>query len=117
VSVPAVEAMLSAELWVSFISLLRSYVAAAGLNLEETAEVFAGDDRVGISVAGARLDLNYSAVTGAGTWCLCGAGAEERQGRFELLPEGRIVVDGKTLDLDHAAIDFAAFVMQTGKQE
>jgi hypothetical protein len=111
VSAAAAEAMISSELWVSFSSLLRSYAAAASLNSAESAEVAATDHSISIAAGSARLEMLCNTATGAGNWSLRSSN-QDRQGRFELLPDGRIELDGTTLDLDHAAIDFAALLMQ-----
>ena len=104
-------AMLSIELWISFTSLLRGYVAAANLNFGASSEVIATENSIAVSAGKARLEMQYQPATGAGNWGLRGSG-RKTQGRFALLPDGRIELDGNTLDLDHAAIDFAAALMQ-----
>ena len=108
-------AMLSIELWISFTSLLRAYVAAAGLHGGESAEVAATENSISITAGHARLAMQYEPATGAGNWVLHGT-IPQMRGRFELLPDGRIELDGTTLDLDHAAIDFAAALMQAAAQ-
>ena len=57
------------------------------------------------------LSMQVDPHSGAGYWQLTGS-ATAMQGRFILLHDGRIALDGKMLDLDHAAIDFAAALMQ-----
>lgn len=111
-NVPVAEAMLSSELWLSFLSLLRSYSAVASLNGGEAPRLdeFAGGTAF---IAGsARLEFRYDAEASAGAWQLDSGNRSTTGGRFEMLAEGRISVDGKVLDLDHAAIDFAAFLME-----
>lgn len=108
-------AMLSVELWISFTSLLRGYVAAASLNFDASAEVVATENSISISAGRTRLEMQYQPATGAGNWSLRGS-SQAMQGRFALLPDGRIELDGSTLDLDHAAIDFAAALTQAAAQ-
>lgn len=109
---PAAPPMPATELWISFTSLLRSYAAAAGLNTAEPAKIVATADTMIATAGSARLEMQYDATHWAGNWSLRSADQPESQGQFTLLPEGRIELDGTTLDLDHAAIDFAAALMQ-----
>ena len=103
--------MIEAELWVSFASLLRSYVAAASLNLAAEVTVDADEGSIRIATGEAALAMQVDPRSGAGYWQLTGS-ATAMQGRFILLHDGRVALDGKMLDLDHAAIDFAAALMQ-----
>lgn len=103
--------MIEAELWVSFASVLRSYVAAASLNSAATFTVDSSENSIRIATGEAVLALQVDPQTGAGYWQLAGS-ATAMEGRFILLHDGRIALDGKMLDLDHAAIDFAAALMQ-----
>ena len=102
--------MIEAELWVSFASLLRSYVAAASLNSAAEVIVNSTESSIRISTGDASLAMQVDPQSGAGYWQL--AGSLDLQGRFILLHDGRIALDGKMLELDHAAIDFAAALMQ-----
>jgi hypothetical protein len=103
--------MIEAELWISFASLLRSYVAAASLNSAAEVKVDADEGSIRIATGGATLAMQLDPQSGAGYWELRGC-SPALQGRFILLHDGRIALDGKMLDLDHAAIDFAAALMQ-----
>lgn len=105
-SAPVADAIL-AELWVSFVSMLRSYAGAAALNGGAGPEVEAAEFAVVVTAGGARLTMDVDAAGGQGKWSLAAS-----QGSFVLLPEGRIAVDGKTLDLDHAALDFLALLTE-----
>jgi hypothetical protein len=103
----SVEDML-AELWLSFGSLLRAYAA---LHADPAPQVETTADTIRVIAGDAQLEMRCDPETGAGNWSLtCGA-TTLTQGRLKLLPEGRIDLDGKTLDLDHAAIDLVASVM------
>lgn len=102
--------MIEAELWVSFASVLRSYVAAASLNAEAAFTVDSTQNSISIASGGAVLAMQVDPQNGAGYWQLTGS-VTAMQGRFILLHDGRVALDGKMLDLDHAAIDFAAALM------
>jgi len=108
VSAPAVEAMLEAELWVSLVSLLRSYAAVANLDSGDTLQFEETENSITASAGHAHFDMQCDLRTGAGNWQLRNRHEGKAQGRFQLLGDGRIALDDKTLDLDHAAIDFAA---------
>ncbi|MGC2637726.1 MAG: hypothetical protein WA294_11150 [Acidobacteriaceae bacterium] len=110
-SAAAAEPMLEKELWVSFVSLLRGYVAAASLHSGESAEVEEAENSVAIRAGDASFEIRVNPQNGAGNWQLRNSHEGKMQGRFQLLAEGRIALDAKTLDLDHAAIDFAGALM------
>ena len=103
--------MIEAELWVSFASVLRSYVAAASINADAAFTVDSTDNSISITSGEAVLAVDVDPQSGAGYWQLTGS-ATAMQGRFILLHDGRIALDGNMLDLDHAAIDCAAALMQ-----
>lgn len=102
------EAMLSAELWLSFASVVRSYAALAAV------EVSARESEIVLRAGSSRLELQMNLSGGAGNWQLRSGEAPAATGRLEMLAEGRIAVDGKPLDLDHAAIDLVALVASAG---
>lgn len=104
------ETMLYAELWRSFASVVQAYAALAG----GTVEVTAAEQEMILSAGPARLKLRLDLPSGAGNWQLRSGEDVTGQGRLEMLPEGRIAVDGKAIDLDHAAIDLVALVTSTG---
>ena len=96
----AADPMIETELWASFVSLLRSYAAAANLNLREPVRVEEAGDRVVVVAGTTRLTMRFDA--GKVSWEKTGGEA----GSFEFLPEGKIAVGGQVLDLDHVAIEF-----------
>ena len=98
--------MIEQELWVSFVSLMRGYAAAASLNSREAVEVELHEHSITLGIGHASFDMQVNPLTGAGNWQLRSSHEGKTQGRFQLLPDGRIALDAKTLDLDHAAIDF-----------
>lgn len=106
------ETVLAGELWLSFCSVLRSYVAAASLRSEEAARVEWSETDITVTGAEASLMLRLDLASGRGSWHLHTGNVEAAHGKFELLPEGTLELDGKVLDLDHAAIDFVGFVLK-----
>ena len=113
-SAAVAEETLLSELWLSFASLLRSYAAAAGLSGGPAAEAAIAGESVTITCGAARLQIVCDPVTGAGNWQLRSGAQVVTEGRFDLLPEGRIALDGSTLDLDHAAIDLVQQLSKSG---
>lgn len=116
-SAPVVEPMLKTELWVSFLSLLRSYAAAASLNSGAEIEATESGESIAMVAGSARLEMECDSLTGTGNWRLASGGAARRQGSFALLPDGRIELDENILELDHAAIDLAAALMHAGAEQ
>jgi len=101
----------SRELWISFASLLRSYVAARCLNDQESADVALKGESIRIVAANTAMELTLDPHDWSGSWCLSSGVGQQTRGRLALLPEGRIDIDGNVLDLDHAAIDLVASLM------
>ena len=93
-----------AEIWESFVSLLRCYAAAASvpgseylvLNAVGATEV-KHDHRV--------LSFRFQPSSGDATWQLLGEGAESR-GSFHMREDSTLEFTGETKELDMAAIDF-----------
>lgn len=108
------EPMLEAELWISFTSLLRSYFAAATLDRAGHAHVEGTDNCVALQLGADRLVIACDPEAGTGTWKIEGAAPE--QGEFILQADGRVTVDGWTVELDHAAIDLVGRLMRAGKR-
>ena len=109
--------MLESELWVSFVSLLRSYTAAAQLSSGDTVQFEETENSITAASGHARFDMQCDLRTGAGNWQLRSDHEGKMQGRFQLLHDGRIALDDKTLDLDHAAIDFAAALQAAASRQ
>ncbi|MGB9030033.1 MAG: hypothetical protein WCC27_07940 [Acidobacteriaceae bacterium] len=108
--------MLETELWLSFVSLLRSYAAAANLNLEEHARIEHGETSAALIAGDTRLEMIFDPETGTVTWAMSAPPQPPITGSFAFLPEGTVNIDGTIKDLDHAAIDFVAVVAnQRGK--
>jgi hypothetical protein len=90
------------ELWTSFASLLRSYVAAHGLQHlgEDTAHVEIGGSDILIRRGQKVMELRLDFATGAGIWKLNG----KPDGRFKLLEEGVIQLEDESVEqMDLAA--------------
>jgi hypothetical protein len=107
------DTQLAAELWLSFRTVLRSYAAAANLRSEEITRVEWSESDFILVSASARLELKFELASGRGSWHLHTGNEETAHGQFNLLPEGALELDGKVLDLDHAAIDFVGLVTQS----
>jgi hypothetical protein len=109
------EPMIEAELWISFAAMLRAYGVIAGLNSGAVPEINATERSVTLTIGRACLKVNCDPQSGMGNWLLSREQSTS-QGRFVLLPEGRISVDGNTVELDLAAIDFAAALMSAAEK-
>ena len=109
------EPMIETELWISFAAMLRAYGVIAGLNSGAVAQIDATASSVTSIIGRARLDVNCDLQSGVGNWLLSREQSTS-QGRFVLLPEGRIAIDGNTVELDLAAIDFAAALMSAAER-
>jgi hypothetical protein len=102
---------LKVELWLSFVSMLRSYAAAASLRGEEV-RVSSERNAVTVSAPENQVEMDFDPDSGVVNWQRRTARHSSMNGVFSLHPDGVIAIDGTTKDLDHAAIDFIAFVMQ-----
>lgn len=103
--------MLSTELWLSFGSLIRAYAAVSPSDAGHAPQVATTEETIIIAAGSARLDLAFDAASGAGNWTLSSSEAITAEGLLHLLPEGRIAIDGKPVELDHAAIDLVALLV------
>jgi len=91
------------QLWESFLSLLKSYAAAASLHGGRL-EVAAISECEALVSAGTRvLDIWCFPESGGGDWAI-GRSTGEPTGDFRLNTDGTIALDGSTMDMDHAAI-------------
>ena len=97
------------ELWTSFASLLRSYVAAHGLQHlgEDGAHVEIGGDSILIRRGGRVVELKLDAASGAGEWSLHGVA----KGGFRLQEDGAMQFDAEDVEeMDMAAERIARLV-------
>jgi hypothetical protein len=109
------EPMLSTELWVSFVSMLRAYAAAASLNGNKV-EVHSEKDTATIGAFAAQIELRFDSESGEGVWEKRVAGRPVFPGTFTMQPDGMIRINGAVKDFDHAAIDLIASVTERGKE-
>lgn len=109
------------ELWVSFVALIRSYVAGHDLAKPVSEHALVDDGEGGhltLRGDGKMLDLEFDAMNGTGTWILYedGPGPDRvlERGTFELDEASRVTLsDGSgKLDLDVAAEAFTAKVFE-----
>jgi hypothetical protein len=96
---------LAVELWVSFVSLVRSYAGVAGLHGGVGVEVTAVQDSVVLSAGGVECLMQFAPENGAVVWSLREGVQEMAAGRFALLPDGRMEQDGQAQEMDSVAID------------
>lgn len=115
-SAAVAEPMIEAELWVSFVSLLRGYAAAAEAHGGMATKVESAEGAVNLTAGRVTLAVECDLGTGVGTWTRRRAGAEVARGAFRLLESGRLEQGGLEMDLDHAAIDWVAELMRAGRE-
>ncbi len=96
-----------AELWHSFVVLLKSYAAAASQNGLTHGVLELTSHSLNIVAASTILAVGYFPAVGKGTWSVTGPTSQDR-GTFELNHDGTIVLDGIEIDMDHAAIQLIA---------
>ncbi|HEX3661061.1 MAG TPA: hypothetical protein VHU89_06495 [Acidobacteriaceae bacterium] len=106
----AMEPALAAELWVSLVSLVRSYAGVAGLNGGAAVEVCVAETSVSLSAGAVECTMRFEPESSTVIWTLREAEHEAAAGRFELRPDGRIEQEGKAQEMDSVAIDMAARV-------
>ena len=106
--------MIEAELWVSFVSMLRAYAAAASLDAGDAGKVRVQSkgETVTISAFACQIEMRFATETGEGVWEKRLAGRPVYPGTFSIEPDGRMRIGGAVKDLDHATIDLIASVTQ-----
>jgi hypothetical protein len=97
--------MLQTEFWVSFVSLLRSYAAAANLNRHQHAHIDEATHSATIVAGQPSLAMHFDPETGKVKWQKHNASHDPTIGTFEFQAEGNIAIAGINKDLDHVAID------------
>jgi len=102
------------ELWLSFVSMLRSYAAAASLHAGDV-RVISRENTVTVTSGAAQLDLTFTPESSLVGWNRHSASSAPLTGSFIIEPGGTLAINGVSRDLDHAAIDFIAFVTAEGK--
>jgi hypothetical protein len=106
--------MLQTELWVSFVSMLRSYAAAASLHAGEV-HVSTTENAVKIASGATHLEMQFDAESSRVNWTKHTTSHGPTTGSCTIESDGVLSINGRTKDLDHAAIDFIASVTAEGK--
>jgi hypothetical protein len=117
---PILDARVFAELWISFVALIRSYVAAHDLARTASRYALVDEGQAGtLSLRGERktLALEFAAATGAGSWVVYedDSGAERalERGHFEIGNDSQVALSDRAgkLELEVAAEAFTAKVL------
>jgi hypothetical protein len=117
VSAATVEPALARELWVSLVSLVRSYAGVAGLHGGTGVEVAVAADSVTLNAGAVECAMRLVPESGAVAWSLRDDEREMAAGRFELRPDGRIEQDGAEQEMDSVAIDMVARVRDRARAD
>jgi hypothetical protein len=104
------ESGVAAELWVSWVSLVRSYAGVTGLHGGEGVDVVVSGTSVVLSAGAVECAMEFVADSGSVVWTLREDEQEAAAGRFELQPDGRMAQDGEAQEMDSVAIDMVARV-------
>ena len=109
----ATEERVQSLLCQAFAALVHGYTGVAALHDGKEAAFEETGTGIRVDVDGAQLELRYDPRTGAGEWHIGGHAGLNRQGRFELQPDGTIALDGTAMEMDHAAIDLSALLKKS----
>jgi hypothetical protein len=101
-----IDPQLARELWCSFVSLLRSYTAAHGLNGSRQAVLEVSDDRLLVRAGERLLTVQYDAERGSFVRETGGATP------FTLDEHGRLIVNGIVEEMDIVAERLAREIMR-----
>jgi len=97
------ETVLRGEIWTSLVTMLRSYASLhPGIGVK--VRTMGGLDIAILETEHADLELNFRTGTGMGMWHLKKAGVKE-SGNFEIKQDGTLILGGKPVELDMAAMD------------
>jgi hypothetical protein len=119
VSDSSAKARVFAELWISFVALIRSYVAAHDLARPVSDHALVDEGDVGhLTLRGEHktLGLEFDSATGIGSWMLYeddpGPDRVLEQGRFEMDEDSQVALSDRVgkLELEVAAEAFTAKV-------
>jgi hypothetical protein len=94
------------ELWASFISLIRSYTAAHGLNGTRQAVLEVSEDHLLVRAGDRLLTVRFDGERGS--WQRESGAATE----FTLDEHGRVIVNGETEEMDMVAERLAREIMR-----
>ena len=106
-----VEPMLQTELWMSFLSMLRSYAAATSLH-SAAVHVATTENSATLTAGNSQLAMTFDPESSQVSWTQHTPAQAPITGSFIIEPEGTIHVNGAAIDLDHAAIDFIDLASQ-----
>jgi len=93
-----------AELWRSFVSLLKSYAAAASLNGLEHGVLVLTENSLQVAAVPGTLSVAFYQALGRGVWSVA-VNSELEKGTFELHLDGAVSLDERVVEMDHAAIE------------
>jgi hypothetical protein len=123
---PASSSDVRAELWGSFVSLLKSYAAAASLHGTEHGVLVLSENTLNIFAARGTLKINYHPMIGRGVWSLFHGTDRHQdavqpeqldQGKFDLNLDGTITLDDNTVEMDLAAIQLIAALTHAASRD
>jgi hypothetical protein len=101
-----IDPRVSRELWTSFVSLLRSYTAAHGLNGTRQAVLEVSDDRLLVRAGERLLAVQFDGARGSF------ARESGTPTEFTLDEHGRVIIDNKAEDMDMVAERLAREIMR-----
>ncbi len=97
------ETVLRGEIWTSLVAMLRSYASVhPGLWVKE--RTMGGLDIAILETEHADLELDFRPGRGIGMWHLKKIGVKD-SGTFEVQQDGTLILGGKPVELDMAAMD------------
>jgi hypothetical protein len=114
------------ELWGSFVSLLKSYAAAASMHGTEHGVLVLSENIVNIFATRGTMKISYHPTLGRGVWQLF-RGTDRHQdaeqpeqldqGSFDLNLDGTMTLDGNTVEMDLAAIQLIAALTHAASRD
>jgi hypothetical protein len=104
-----------AELWRSFVSLLRSYAAAASLNGLEHGVLVLTENSLQVVAVPGTLSVAFYQALGRGVWSIA-VNSELEKGTFELHLDGTVLLDDRLVDMDHAAIELISWLSRAANR-
>jgi hypothetical protein len=109
---PTTDEQIRIELWSSFLSVLRSY---ASLQAGQPEVVAIAECEAFMTAGACVLDIWCFAESGRGEWSI-GHPQDDRRGQLSLNTDGTIILDGLSVDMDHAAIQLIASLISAASR-
>jgi hypothetical protein len=113
----ASDAAVRAEIWQSFLGVLKCYAAVASLSATPHLVLAENSDSIVIASGSTSLSFNFDPEAGEGSWTLKSGSAADQDGLFALGANGMLTYDGPAgrvaEDLDHAAIRMVGLLTST----